>query len=87
MSDAFTAAIGCVVGIFIGATLTAAIVERDIEPENVPAPAPTIVVVERAPCCCPERTTIDVTDDLYPPADDEPPQRPWQELRRQKETP
>jgi hypothetical protein len=47
--------------------------------EPTQAPAVVVVIVDRAPAC----VRLDVSDELlsYPPADDEPPQRPWQELR------
>lgn len=55
--------------------------------EPIAAPAPVVVVIRDRAIVCPS-LTIDVSELVgeapYPPADDEPPQRPWQELRNEK---
>lgn len=57
----------------------------DIRPEPARPPQPVVVVVvrERERPLLPCARIVDLSDDVltYPQADDEPPQRPWQELR------
>lgn len=54
------------------------------EPAPVPSAAPVVVLVVAIDRDAkPDHITLDFSDELlsYPPADDEPPQRPWQYLR------
>lgn len=52
-----------------------------IRPEP-PPPVVVVVVQEKERPLLPCARVVDVGD-TYPPADDEPPQRPWQELRQE----